>query len=153
MKMKKLCRFAFILLISVALSGAQRPPAEPGTPRRPVRFRALDVIIDSGDAELAAYQVEVRGTHVQLQSVENGEHPAFDEPPYYDREALQHDRIILAALHTGADLPKGRTRVARLHLYVVGDETLDCTATLTVAADRDGERIAATVTLSQGEGE
>ena len=152
-KMKKLCRFAFILLISVALSGAQRPHAEPGNPRRPVRFCALDVLIDSADVPLAAYQVEVTGANVQLLSVENGEHPAFSEAPYYDPAALDQHRVVLAAFHTGTDLPRGRTRVARLHLFVTGEEAPDCTATLQVAADRDGRRIPATVTLSEGEGE
>ena len=150
--MKKLCRFAFTLAILVALSGAQQPVPAPGTPRRPVRFQAIDVMIDPGDVPLAAYQFEflTRKGDVELIGVEGGDHAAFREAPYYDPAALYNDRVIVAAFHTGGDLPTGRTRVARLHLVVSGEGEPQFDIRLEVAATRDGTRIAAEATVAEG---
>ena len=152
--MTKLCRFAFILMAFVALSGAQRPNLDPGPPRRPVRFLALDVTIDPGATPLAAYQLEfeAKGAEAKLVAVENGEHRAFSEAPYFDPAALEHDRVIIAAFNTGDDLPTGPTRVATLHLALTGEGEPQYSVRLDVAATADGRRIPASVTLSAGEG-
>lgn len=152
--MMKLCRFAFTLTILVALSGAQRPAPAPGAPRRPVFFLPVDVMIDSRDVPLAAWQVEVWApdAEIKLVGLEGGEHPAFHEPPYRDpvAEERHHERIIVAAFSTSDDLPTGRTRVARLHLHVVGAAQPAVQVRLDCAATEDGSRVAATATLATG---
>ncbi len=95
------------------------------------RFTHIDIYADPRGDELGAYQVEVEaldGAHVQLVGIEGGESAAFAAAPYYDPAALMQHRVILAAFSTGKDatgdqvtLPTGRTRIARLHLRVVGE--------------------------------
>ena len=108
---------------------------------------------DSGEVPLGAYQFELSDPagSIKIVGVEGGEHAAFAEPPYYDPEALQNERIIIAAFNTGDDLPVGNTRVATVHVRVAGQADPDYTVNLAVAADADGEEIPATVSISQGE--
>jgi len=87
---------------------------------------------------------------VKLVGIEGGEHAAFRDPPYYDPKAMMHERVILAALNAGDDLPKSRTRVARLHLEIDADHP-DFATHLIVAAAPDGSHIAAEVSVSEGE--
>src|SRR5687767_14312160 len=123
-----------------------RPPGEVA----PVRFSAIDVFIDSGDAPLAAYQFELSVTagDVTLVGVEGGEHRAFTPPPYYDPKALAGRRIVIAAFDTGSDLPRGRTRVARLMVRVSGGVTPAFDTSLLVAASADAKTIPATISVS-----
>jgi hypothetical protein len=86
---------------------------------------------------------------VKIVGVEGGDHTAFREPPYYDPAALSHNRIIIAAFNTGRDLPKGKTRVARLHLQISGPEPQFKTK-LDVAASAEGKDIPATSTVEPG---
>lgn len=120
-------------------------------------FRALDVFIDAGDAPLAAYQFEfwADGGDVKLVGIEGGEHAAFSQPPHYDPRALTlpQPRAIVAAFNTGADkdLPKGKTRVARLMVHVTGAEPPKYHTTLQVAASPDARPIGgARLTISEG---
>ena len=118
-----------------------------------VRFEAVDVFIDSGRQPLAAWQFELtaRGADAKIVGLEGGEHPAFQDPPYYDPAALKEgNRIIIAAFNTGKDLPAGRTRVARVHLRVVGGEP-DYIVELQAAGSADGKRIEAEATTAKGE--
>lgn len=153
---KKLCRFAFTTILLVALSGAQQPAPAPDAPRRPVHFLPMDVIVDSGDAPLAAYQVEVWApdAEVMLVGLEGGEHAAFAEPPYYDPVAKEryHERLIVAAFNTASTLPAGPTRVARLHLAVVGAAEPRLVVKLATAATSDGTPIEATATVTPAKG-
>ncbi len=133
-----------------------------------VRFAPVHVYLDSGDAPLAAYQFELvcgvpvrasesnasRGHYeqqVKIVGVEGGEHPAFNDAPYYDPAALANDRIIIAAFHTGADLPKGRTRIATIHLQIPADAEPEYELKLAVAADANGREFPAELTLETGE--
>jgi hypothetical protein len=86
---------------------------------------------------------------VKIVGVEGGEHVAFREPPYYDPAALSRDRIIIAAFNTGRDLPRGKTRVARLHLAITGPEP-EYTAKLDIAASAEGAAIPATISEEPG---
>jgi hypothetical protein len=106
------------------------------------QFMAIDVFVDSGSNPLAAWQVELADTsgRARVVGIEGGEHPAFQEAPYYDPAALQRGRIILGAFHVGDDLPGGRTRVARVHLLVSGGEPELVIAPM-VAATRGGRTI------------
>lgn len=111
-----------------------------------IHFEAVDIFVDTGEAPLAAWQIEVSGAGptVTVSGVEGGEHAAFSEPPYHDTAALtKTGRLIVAAFHTGDNLPTGRTRVARLHFMVEGDGGVRYTARLMVAGGADGKRVTA----------
>jgi len=135
----RLARLLLLLLLLVPGMGS----APPG------RFEAVDVFVDTAEAPLAAWQFELTAARgrVEIVGVEGGEHRAFADPPYYDPAALQHDRVIIAAYDTGDDLPTGKTRIARLHLYVQGAGDPEYAVRLDVAAGSDGAEIPATVTI------
>ena len=139
---------------------ARRAPAPPFPPEagsaapdspNGVRFTAVDVFVDSGTEALAAYQFELKVTagDVTLVGVEGGEHPAFRPPPYYDPVALAGQRIVIAAFDTGGDLPRGRTRVARLMVRVRGAAAPAYDASLVVAASPDENVIAANISVAE----
>jgi hypothetical protein len=98
-----------------------------------VRFAPLHIYLDSGNRPLAAFQFELKAAagQIKIVGVEGGQHEAFKEAPYYDRAALANDRIIIAAFNTGQDLPEGRTRIATLHLQIIGDAEPEYELTLT----------------------
>ncbi len=118
-----------------------------------VRFAPVHIYLDSGDKPLAAYQFELRARtgRIKIVGVEGGEHAAFQEAPYYDPAALMNDRIIIAAFNTGGDLPHGRTRIATIHLQILGDAEPQYELKLIVAADPEGENLPAQLTLETGE--
>jgi len=64
---------------------------------------------------------------------------------------LTNDRIIIAAFHTGKDLPSGRTRIATIHLQVPADAEPRYELKLTVAADANGGNLPAKLNLETGE--
>jgi len=113
------------------------------------RFEAIDVFVDSGNQRLAAWQLEVKSTanDVQIVGIEGGEHPAFAEPPYYDKRAMKSNRVIIAAFSTGDNLPSGRSRVARIHVQVRGSGARTWLSELTTSATTDGTRIPAEISL------
>ena len=86
---------------------------------------------------------------VTLVGIEGGEHAAYREPPYYDPKALSGGRVIVGAFNTGTDLPRGRTRVARLMVRVRGDVAPVYAATVQAAAGADARSIAAKVSVSE----
>ena len=118
-----------------------------------VRFSPLHIHIDSGRRPLAAYQFELKAAagQIKIVGVEGGEHKAFKEAPYYDPAALAKNRIIIAAFNTGSDLPKSRTRIATIHLQIIGQTKPEYELKLTVAADADGEEIPAKISHEEGE--
>jgi len=147
---------ACIFMLGVLLA-APVAAQEIGTPEeatRPVvRFKALDIVIDSGETALAAYQFELTDPsgRAKIVGVEGGESPAFKQPPYYDPAALNHGRIIVAAFSAGKELPVGRTRVARLHMRIAGADEPEYKIELQAAAGADGKRIAAPIAIVQGD--
>ena len=143
-----------ILALGIAtLAAAQQTPNHAVAPDQPVRFAAVDVYVDSGEEALAAYQFELTAEEGDLKivGIEGGEHPAFEDPPYYDPEALSQNRVIIAAFNTGDDLPIGRTRVARVHVQIEGNQAPDYIVKLDVAASADGEPIEAAATAEPTE--
>jgi hypothetical protein len=150
--MRKLRALAAFVL-SLGLGFARAASAE-------VTFRPVDVYVDSGETKLAAYQVEIRydRERVKIVGLEGGETKAFNAAPFYDRAGLDAGRIVIAAFIPEdvdlIDAPKGRTRVARLHLQVEGprgDEAVwGMTISLAVAADGEGKRILGRVQLVDG---
>ncbi len=145
-----------IILISICLIVpvlAQQSDQYETAVRQKVRFAPLHIYLDTGNQALAAYQFELKATagQVKIVGIENGEHPAFNEPPYYDPAALANDRIIIAAFSTDKNLPKGRTRITSIQLQIIGDADPEYEADLTVAADANGNEIPAKITLEKGE--
>jgi len=121
-----------------------------------VRFAPVHIYLEPGRPGapgLAAYQFELRATtgRIKIVGVEGGEHAAFKEAPYYDPAALAKDRIIIAAFNTGRDLPQGRTRIATVHLQILGAAEPEYELDLTVAADADGRELPAKLNLERGD--
>ena len=112
-----------------------------------VRFQAVDVFVDSKDSTLAAYQLEftVTSGNAKIVGIEGGEHPAFSEAPFYDPQAIQHERVILAAFsaQSADSLPTGKTRVATIHLQISGERELKFELKLQAAANSAGAEIIA----------
>ena len=143
-----LAGICFIVPVLAQQSEQDYPTARPG-----VRFAPLHISLDSGNKSLAAYQFELKTAagHIEIVGVEGGKHKAFKEAPYYDPAALAKDRIIIAAFSTAGDLPKGRTRIATIHLQIAGDAKPQYELKLTVAADADAKEIPAEITFEKGE--
>lgn len=141
--------FALCTLLCGVVTAQEQEPAD--TARKPpVRFEAVDIHMDSAQP-LAAYQFELAAEvgQIKIVGVEGGEHPAFKKPPYYDPAALMNHRIIIAAFNTGQNLPKGRTRVARIHVQVTGEKEPVYAVKLVTAARADGTEIKPTVTTEK----
>jgi hypothetical protein len=149
-------KITLIILTSIFLivpAPAQHSDQDYSTAQPGVRFAPLHIYIDSGNKSLAAYQFELKATagQIKIVGVEGGQHEAFKEAPYYDPAALAKDRIIIAAFSTGSDLPKGRTRIATIHLQITGDAEPQYELKLIVAADTDAKEIPAEITFEKGE--
>ena len=125
------------------------------------KFQAIDIFVDSGEQQLAAYQLAVSSdSHViRIVGIEGGEPIAFREPPFYDPKSLQQDTTILASFSIDDQLPSGRFRLARIHVeYDVAAEADDSNeptylTELVVAANSDGQNIDATVSVALAQGE
>lgn len=118
-----------------------------------VRFEAIDVFVDAGDQALAAYQFELksRTPGVEIVGIEGGEHAAFKEPPYYDSNAMRHNRVIIAAFNTGNQLPEGRSRVARIHVQLQGPGVKEYETKLSVSATVNGKRVPASASVAKAD--
>lgn len=117
------------------------------------RFAAVDIYLDSAEP-VAAWQFEFssRNGLMKIVGVENGESAAFQETPYYDREAVQlgtADKIVVAdfTLADTNELPSGRIRVATLHLMLTGTDAPQFDLELVTAVMRDGRTIDASISL------
>ena len=84
-----------------------------------------------------------------------GESEAYRTPPVYDPKAMMHDRVIIGAYSTAEEdsLPRGRTRVARVHVRVEGPAGFEpeFAVVLETAGTAHGARIAGEVTIEKGE--
>lgn len=118
-----------------------------------VRFAAVDIYLDTPEP-VAAWQFELgdrQGT-MKVVGVEQGESPAFERVPYYDREAVrlgEADRIVVAnySLADVAALPTGRARIATIHLMLSGADDADFNLQLVTATTYDGEAMDARISL------
>lgn len=142
---------SFIVLLLVVLICSVL--AQPGATNQPVRFRAVDIFIDSHETPMAAYQIEfsVKSGNARVVGIEGGDHPTFKEAPFHDPKAIQQERVIIAAFNTSAadKLPKGRTRVATIHLQLVQGETPKYSVKLETAATAEGKKISAEATFEE----
>ncbi len=151
--MKKL---TIIILMSISIIVpvlARHAEQDIPTVQSHVRFAPLHIYLDSGNKALAAFQFELKAAagQIKIVGVEGGQHKAFEEAPYYDPAALANDRIIIAAFDTSGELPKGRTRIATIHLQIIGDAEPDYELKLTVAGDADANEISAKISFEKGE--
>ena len=148
-------RWLAILLIagaSVALVAAQTKPVDAPATQPAARFGYVDVFVDSRNEPLGAYQFEftAESGKVTVVGIEGGESPAFKTPPYYDPAAMGQNRVILAAFSTDPNLPRGRSRIARIHV-MIETASPQFVAKLDVAADAQGKTIAgANISVSEG---
>ena len=144
-------RTALVILIWALVTPlfAQQPANEEGR----ASFRVVDIYVDSKRAPLAAYQLKFSMTNAnaKIVGIEGGEHPAFREPPAYDPQAIQHERVIIAAFNTGSsdELPKGKARVATIHVQTTGGDALQCTLKVQTAANPEGTKIAVEATWEE----
>jgi hypothetical protein len=132
--------------IGIRLAGAQ--PAQFAAPAE-FSFAAVDVYIDSAEP-LAAWQFELTDSagSMTVVGVENGASAAFASAPHYDLDAVQDDRadrIIVAdySLADSAELPRGRTRVATIHVRLQGARAPDFELRLIAAGNAEGQPITA----------
>jgi hypothetical protein len=134
------------LMSAVILALALSPlllAGEPNHSSSGVHFLGMDLWVDSGDEALAAYQVEItydRNT-VKIVGLEGGQKGSYTNAPYYDQKGFESGGIIVAAFTTGKDAPKGRIRVARIHIAVEGTIKPELTFKLMTAAKPGGRRI------------
>jgi hypothetical protein len=149
-------KITVIILMSISVIVpvlAQQSEQDITTVKPKVLFAPLHIYLDSGNKSLAAYQFELKAAagQIKIVGVEGGQHKAFKDAPYYDPAALANDRIIIAAFNTGSELPTGRTRIATIHLQIIGEAEPDYEIKLTVAADADAKEIPAEITFEKGE--
>jgi hypothetical protein len=149
-------KITVIILMSISVIVpvlAQQSEQDITTVKPKVLFAPLHIYLDSGNKSLAAYQFELKAAagQIKIVGVEGGQHKAFKDAPYYDPAALANDRIIIAAFNTGSELPTGRTRIATIHLQIIGEAEPDYELKLTVAADADAKEIPAEITFEKGE--
>lgn len=133
-----------------------RIPAPDGVDEKSVRFEAVDIFVDSADQSLAAWQLELMSPtqDVEIVGIEGGDHPAFQNPPYYDPRAMKNNRVILGAFQVDQEngLPTGRHRVARVHVQVKGIGDRVWMGELTTAADAEGKPIVASIEVEKANG-
>lgn len=120
------------------------------------RFFPVEIHIDAGAAPLAAWQVELTypAPRIAIVGIEGGDAP-FAEAPYHDPRGLESGRVVVASFTLDPSPPRGRVRVARIHLADRGGPgapDVPVGARLVVAADPDGNPIPARVEISHGQG-
>lgn len=115
-----------------AVAPAARPAAEAKKAASAMGwFAAADVYVDGGEKAVGSYQVElVMPEGAKLVGIEGGSAKGFADAPYYDKAALQNNRVILGAIAmnvVAGEKPAARTvelkpdagrqRVARVHVF------------------------------------
>jgi len=139
-------KVTWLVPVLAALAAAACLAQEAASKPAVVRFRSVDVYLDVKEVPLAAYQLEFTASPgVKIVGVEGGEHAAFKEAPFYDPKAIQHERVILGAFSTNTvtQLPRGKTRVATIHLQTQGGVAPHYELQVKAAATVDGRKISA----------
>lgn len=148
--MKAVAAACQILVLLYAVASAA--DAQENAPEN-IRFEAVDIYVEAAEP-LAAWQFELSdpAAAITIVGVENGESAAFERAPYYDLEAVQQgsaDRIIVAdfSLSPVSLLPIGRTRVATIHVRVMGQAEPNYNLRLIAAGNAEGHSIDAQISL------
>jgi len=136
---RKLAKALAALCALAALSLAAQPEAG--------QFAIVDVFVASTEP-VAAWQIELRERRgaMQVVGIERGDDPTFRDPPFFDRVVLERgvtERLVLASfsLSDAAQLPRGRVRVARVHVRTTGAATADYELRLVAVGAADGRPI------------
>lgn len=149
-----------LLIGTLGLAGAAAPvvDAQDAGGIASVRFAALDIYLDSSEP-LAAWQFELGEStgSMTVVGVENGDSAAYDGAPYYDLDAVagdRADRIVVAdfSLEAPTALPSGRTRVATVHVRLIGSAAPEFELSLIAAGNAAGDAIAAEAELEFADG-
>jgi len=153
-------RFATIVLTLatvVVFIGASRAPAqvEDANGQGNTQFMAIDIVLDTDQQLLGAYQFELTldGPEAQIVGLEGGESDAFDKAPFYDANALAGGRIVVAAYSLGPDLPAGRSRVARVHVMTTDPERTEYRVRLITGADEQGQPLRGATIVAEPAGD
>ena len=116
-------------------------------------FTTVDLFVVS-DTPVAAWQVELieRRGAMQVVGIERGDDATFRDPPFYDRIAVERgatDRVVLASfsLSDAAQLPRGRVRIARVHVRAASGTLPDYEARLVAAGTADGRPLDAQLAI------
>src|SRR5438105_4140641 len=135
------CIVAVIFCLLAALVELRQAPAQAFEESKS-RFGTVDLFVDSAAQKLGAWEMEFKATTgtVEIVGIERGDNPDFHDPPYYDPSALKSNRIIVGAFNITNDLPAGKTRVARLHLHISGNQKPLYAVNLVVAGERKASR-------------
>jgi hypothetical protein len=143
--MSRVLQAVVALFCAAALSTSAQPQG--------AFFTTVDLFVVS-DTPVAAWQVELaeRRGAMQIVGIERGDDSTFRDPPFYDRVAIERgatDRVVLASysLSDAAQLPRGRVRVARVHVRATGTAEPDYEARLVAAGTADGQPLDAQLNI------
>jgi hypothetical protein len=143
------------LVASLAFIAARGQEPDLGFRADEARFATVEVFVASSEP-LAAWQFELaeRSGRMTVVGVENGDSDAFGDAPYYDLDTVQRgaaERIVVAdfSLSDAASLPVGRTRVATVHVRLMGSAAPDYEVRLVAAGNSAGEPIDAAISLGR----
>jgi hypothetical protein len=119
-----------------------------GMSASPGSVTTFDLVIDSGAADLAAWQVELSfdADSARILRIDSASGFPADIPLAFDHQGLSSGRLTLLALSTASDLPSGATSVARVQLFHRGAATLR--ARPIAAVDPAATRIPITLALN-----
>lgn len=132
---------AFVVFVLVVLLKWNCAAAE-------MSFAAYDLFIDPAGEELGGYQLRVEaGRGVKFAGVEGGDHAGYKTPPIYDSKAINKETIILAAIGSGRELPREKTRVATLHVQVSNEAIAQFKIKLLSSGSSGAKRIFPEVTI------
>jgi len=155
MRRLKLIALGYALTLAIATPIVMAQPERPPAPAREAgasTFQTLDIYLDPQGTPLGAYQFELTEADGRMTVVglENGEHPAFAQPPFYDESAVsagRADRVIAAAysLRPPERLPTSRTRVCSVHVQIAGEGEPEFVLNLVAAGNAAGRPIPATI--------
>ena len=144
--MRRVLQAAVALLCAAAVLSTSAQPQD-------AFFTTVDLFVVS-DTPVAAWQVELteRRGAMQVVGIERGDDTTFRDPPFYDRVAVERgatDRVVLASfsLSDAAQLPRGRVRIARVHVRAAGGTLPDYEARLVAAGTADGRPLDAQLTI------
>ena len=147
----------FVYLIAACLIAAQGPLSSGAAePNSGVEFRTVEIYLDPKGKPLAAYQLDwtITSHDAKIVGIEGGEDAAFQEPPYYDPQAIQHERVVVAAFKVASErnLPKHRTRVATIHLQTKAGASCRYKFEKAEAATSNGGRISIEASIQERNG-
>ncbi|MFT5129224.1 MAG: hypothetical protein ACI8W8_002846 [Rhodothermales bacterium] len=129
-------RVACLLFLALGLS------ASPGS------VTTFELVIDSGTADLAAWQVELSfdAESARILRIDSAVGFPTDIPLAFDHAGLSGGRLTLLAISTSTALPTGITSVARVQIFHRGDPQLSVRPI--AAANSAAQRIPITLALT-----